>query len=68
MDSATSVEFKFHMDLTKKLHEVVADIICGNSFFIVLCISTCCSPTDTDIRRQLLPALSEMSDDANSDK
>jgi len=32
MDSATSVEFKFHMDLTKKLREVVADIIRGNYF------------------------------------
>jgi len=42
MDSARSVEFKFHMDLTKKLCEVVADIIRGNySFFVKFLIALC---------------------------
>jgi len=35
MDSARSIAFKFHMDLQKKLREVVADIIRGNFFLIV---------------------------------
>ena len=40
MDSARSIEFKFHMDLQKKLREVIADIIRGNySFLIALCIT-----------------------------
>jgi len=33
MDSARSIEFKFHMDLQKKLREVIADIIPGNYSF-----------------------------------
>ena len=54
MDSAKSIEFKFHMDLQKKLREVVADIIRGNRQFkkkIFLQTSPTILNFSTDVRR-----------------
>jgi len=40
MNSATSVQFRYNMDLTKKMQSVIADIIRGNYLFSIIALLT----------------------------